>query len=125
MTAIPLPQLGIQEKLRLGSTGEPYATPFIPLFLAYFPEAGLCDLHPVHYVLQHPVVRHLVFLCYSPSHMQICVKILRFEFFKFYNYFHISVALHVSTDIVIIRCFEIAVEIPALPSVSSYLSMFF
>jgi hypothetical protein len=38
---------------------------------------------------------------------------------KFQNYFYITVALHVSTDMVIIMCFEITVEIAALPSISS------
>jgi hypothetical protein len=70
-------------------------------------------------VRQHPVAFHLLFLCYLPSHIQTCVKILKSKFLKFKNYFHITVALHVSTNMVIIRCFEIAVEIAALPSISS------
>jgi hypothetical protein len=39
----------------------------------------------VHFnvVLQHPVAHHLLFLCYSPSHMQTCVKIVKFEFLSF------------------------------------------
>jgi hypothetical protein len=63
------------------------------------------------------------FLCYSPSHMQTRVTTLKFKFLNLYNYFHITVTLHVSTDMVIIRCFEIAVEIAALPSESSIQSI--
>jgi hypothetical protein len=51
--------------------------------------------------------------------MQTRVKILKFNIFKFLSYFHITVALHVSTDVVIITFFEIAVEIAALPSIIS------
>jgi hypothetical protein len=74
-------------------------------------------------VLQHPVARHLSFLCYSPSHIQTRLKILKFKFLKFVNYVHITVALRAWTDMVIIRCFEIAVEIAALPSLSSIRSI--
>jgi hypothetical protein len=61
-------------------------------------------------VLHHPVARPLLFLFYSPSHMQTCVTILKSEFLKFYSYFHTTVALHDSTDMVIIVCFEISVD---------------
>jgi hypothetical protein len=33
-------------------------------------------------VLQQPVARHLLFLSYSPSLMQTCIKILKFKFLK-------------------------------------------
>jgi hypothetical protein len=34
-------------------------------------------------VLQHPVARDLLFLCYSPYHMQTLIKILKSKFLKF------------------------------------------
>jgi hypothetical protein len=45
-------------------------------------------------------------LSYSPSHMKTCVRIVKLTFFGCYIIFHVSGALHVSTDVVIIRCFE-------------------
>jgi hypothetical protein len=48
--------------------------------------------------------------------MQTCVKNLKIQVFKILNYFDITVTLHVLTDMVIIRCFETAVEIAAPPS---------
>jgi hypothetical protein len=35
--------------------------------------------YALYVVLQHPVVGHLAFLCYSRSHMKIHVKISKFK----------------------------------------------
>jgi hypothetical protein len=49
----------------------------------------------------------IIFTPYSLFHMQTCVKILKFVFFfNFKIIFHTIGVLHVSTDMVIIRCFE-------------------
>jgi hypothetical protein len=44
---------------------------------------------------------------------KLVLNFLNFKVLKFENYFHITVALHVLTEMVIIRCFEIA-ELPSI-----------
>jgi hypothetical protein len=68
--------------------------------------------------MQRHVARILLYLRHFPSHMKICVNILKYFLFIL-KLFYITVTLRVSTDMAIIRCFEIAVKIAALPSVSS------
>jgi hypothetical protein len=59
-----------------------------------------------------------LFLCYSQSHMQTHVQILKLKFLLNFKTIFTSL-LHYMFRLVIIRCSEIAVEIAAPPSVSS------
>jgi hypothetical protein len=59
-------------------------------------------VHSVYVVLQHFVALHLSLII--QSRMQTCAKILKFGFFYFKIIFHVTSPLHVSPDMVIIKC---------------------